>query len=103
MLAKLTRELPRGGYIYEPKWDGFRCLVFRDGDEVELWSRQTRPLARYFPELVSGFRSLASKRLVLDGEIMLLGPKGFDFATLMGRLHPATSRVERLSREQPAS
>src|SRR3954463_3889352 len=83
MLAKLTRELPRDGYLYEPKWDGFRCLVFRDGDEVELWSRQTRPLGRYFPEVVAGLRELSADQVVLDGEIMLLGSHGFDFATLM--------------------
>src|SRR3954463_5925221 len=81
MLAKLTRELPRDGFLYEPKWDGFRCLVFRDGDEAELWSRQQRPLGRYFPELVEAVRSLSAQRLVLDGEIMLLGRSGFDFAT----------------------
>src|SRR3954468_1429070 len=103
MLAKLTRDLPRDGYLYEPKWDGFRCLVFRDGDEIELWSRQERPLGRYFPELVEGFRSLRPDRFVLDGEIMLLGRSGFDFATLMTRLHPSASRVTRLSAENPAS
>src|SRR5206468_12151731 len=98
MLARLARELPVGDYLYEPKWDGFRCLVFRDGDAVELWSRQTRPLGRYFPEIVEGLRTLEHDRLVLDGEIMLLGREGFDFATLMGRLHPSSTRVERLSR-----
>src|SRR4051812_28098612 len=102
MLAKLTRELPRDGFIYEPKWDGFRCLVFRDGDDVELWSRQLRPLGRYFPEVVAGLRSIRSKRVVLDGELMLVGSSGFDFSTLMTRLHPSASRVERLGRETPA-
>jgi ATP-dependent DNA ligase len=99
----LTREIPEGDYVYEPKWDGFRCLAFRDGDEVDLRSRHERPLARYFPELVEAMRGLREDRVVLDGEVMLLGGGGFDFATLMSRLHPAASRVERLSRETPAS
>jgi ATP-dependent DNA ligase len=103
MLAKLTRELPDGGYLYEPKWDGFRCLAFRDGDEVDLRSRHDRPLARYFPELVEGLRCLDADRIVLDGEIVLAQPHGFDFGALMGRLHPAASRVARLRAEMPAS
>jgi ATP-dependent DNA ligase len=102
MLARLTRELPRGDYLYEPKWDGFRCLVFRDGGSVDLRSRHDRPLARYFPEIVDGIRALEPDRIVLDGELVLVGPEGFDFAALMSRLHPAASRAERLSREQPA-
>src|SRR3954452_22416532 len=102
MLARLTRELPRGDYLYEPKWDGFRCLVFRDGESVDLRSRHDRPLARYFPEIVDGIRALEPDRIVLDGELVLVGPEGFDFAALMSRLHPAASRAERLSREQPA-
>ena len=103
MLARLTRTLPRDGFLYEPKWDGFRCLAFRWGDEVDLRSRHDSPFARYFPELVEGFRSLPADRIVLDGEIILVGPKGFDFEALMTRLHPAASRVERLRRERPAS
>ena len=103
MLSRLTRELPDGDYVYEPKWDGFRCLAFRDGDEVDLRSRHERPLARYFPEIVEALRTLPERRVVLDGEVMLLGGAGFDFAALMARLHPAASRVERLSRETPAS
>ena len=103
MLARLTRTLPRDGFLYEPKWDGFRCLAFRCGDEVDLRSRHDSPFARYFPELVEGFRSLPADRIVLDGEIILVGPKGFDFEALMTRLHPAASRVERLRRERPAS
>jgi ATP-dependent DNA ligase len=102
MLARLTRDLPRGEFAYEPKWDGFRCLAFRARNEVELRSRHDRPFARYFPEVVAGLRALDAERVVLDGEIFLAGPAGFDFATLMGRLHPAASRVERLSREAPA-
>ncbi|HEY3523155.1 MAG TPA: hypothetical protein VGK63_05595, partial [Candidatus Limnocylindrales bacterium] len=103
MLARLTRELPEGDYLYEPKWDGFRCLAFRDCDEVDLRSRHDRPLARYFPEVVDAVRRVPSSRIVLDGELILVRPTGFDFAALMSRLHPAQSRVERLRREQPAT
>ncbi len=103
MLARLTRELPEGDVLYEPKWDGFRCLAFRDGDEVELRSRHDRPLARYFPEVVDAVRAIRERRFVLDGELILVRPTGFDFAALMSRLHPAASRVERLRREQPAT
>src|SRR5829696_5918260 len=106
MLARLTRELPLGPYSYEPKWDGFRCLAFRVGAEVDLRSRHDRPLARYFPELVAGFLALPEPDLALDGEIVPLPAPtggGFDFASLMARLHPAASRVERLAREQPAA
>jgi ATP-dependent DNA ligase len=105
MLARLARELPRDGFVYEPKWDGFRCLAFVVDDTVDLRSRHDRPLARYFPELVDAFRGLTESRFVLDGEIILLDPdrRGLDFAALMGRLHPAASRVARLSRELPAA
>jgi ATP-dependent DNA ligase len=103
MLARLVRELPGGDYVYEPKWDGFRCLAFRDGDEVDLRSRHDRPLARYFPELVEGMRSVEAERFVVDGEIVLAIEDGFDFAALMARLHPAASRVALLSRERPAA
>lgn len=103
MLARLTRELPvEDGFIYEPKWDGFRCIAFRDGDSVDLRSRNQRPLARYFPELVEALIKLPARRIVLDGEIVIFGENGFDFAALMSRLHPAASRVERLRRETPA-
>jgi ATP-dependent DNA ligase len=98
MLARLERELPRDGYVYEPKWDGFRCLAFRDGEDVDLRSRNQRPLARYFPELVAALRALPAARFVLDGEIV-----AGDFEALLRRLHPAASRVERLSVETPAS
>jgi ATP-dependent DNA ligase len=103
MLARLARELPADGYLYEPKWDGFRCLVFRSGDHVDLRSRNDRPLARYFPEIVEGLRALTESRFVLDGEIVVTSPRGFDFATLLSRLHPARSRVERLRIEAPAT
>jgi ATP-dependent DNA ligase len=99
MLARLARELPRDGYLYEPKWDGFRCLVFREARDVELRSRNQRPLARYFPELVEALLELPVDRFVLDGEILVAG----DFEALLRRLHPAASRVERLRVETPAS
>ena len=102
MLARLAREIPEGAFAYEPKWDGFRCLAFRDGDRVDLRSRHDRPLARYFPEVVEALVALPEDRFVIDGEIVLFRPEGFDFAALMGRLHPAASRVQRLAAEAPA-
>ncbi len=102
MLARLARELPRGDYLYEPKWDGFRALAFRDGDDVDIRSRNDRRLARYFPELVDALHGLADRRFVLDGEIVVVRPDEFDFAAVMARLHPAASRVARLRRETPA-
>ncbi len=102
MLARLARELPRDGYLYEPKWDGFRCLVFRERDEVDLRSRHGRELARYFPELVEVLAALP-RDFVLDGEILAAGPAGFDFPALLARIHPARSRVDRLRRETPAT
>ena len=103
MLGRLVRELPRGDFLYEPKWDGFRCLAFRCGDEVDLRSRHDRPLARYFPELVEALRAIEADRFVLDGEIMVETGAGYDFAALMTRLHPAASRVESLSAATPAT
>jgi ATP-dependent DNA ligase len=103
MLGRLARELPSGEFLYEPKWDGFRCLAFRCGGAVDLRSRHDRPLSRYFPELVEGLQALPAARVVLDGEIVVAGPGGFDFASLLVRVHPAASRVERLRRETPAS
>jgi ATP-dependent DNA ligase len=102
MLARLAHDLPGDGYLYEPKWDGFRCLVFRSGDELDLRSRNRRPLARYFPELVEALSALPARELVLDGEIVVTREARFDFAALLARLHPAASRVERLRRETPA-
>ncbi|MGZ4147694.1 MAG: ATP-dependent DNA ligase, partial [Actinomycetota bacterium] len=105
MLARLARELPDAGdrrFVYEPKWDGFRCLAFRDGDEVDLRSRHDRPFSRYFPELVEAIRELGTDRFVLDGEIVLVREGRFDFEALMSRLHPAASRVQRLASEMPA-
>src|SRR5918997_1646458 len=105
MLARLERELPTDGFLYEPKWDGFRCLAFRDGDDVDLRSRHDRPLARYFPEVVDGLRALSPGSIALDGELILArGPdRPFDFAALMSRLHPAPTRVARLAAETPAA
>ena len=99
MLARLERELPRDGSLYEPKWDGFRCLAFRDGDDIDLRSRNGRPLARYFPELVSALRGLHTHCFVVDGEIVVAD----GFEALLRRLHPAAARAERLSVETPAS
>ncbi len=104
MLAKLARELPRADdLVYEPKWDGFRCIVFRDGDEVELGSRNERPLTRYFPELIEPLRQGLPARAVVDGEIVIAGKKGLDFDALLQRIHPAASRVEMLAATTPAS
>ena len=89
MLAKLTRELPEAdGLFYEPKWDGFRCIVFRDGDDVVLGSRNEKPLTRYFPELVESLLANVPDRCVLDGEIVIAGPSGLDFDALSQRIHP---------------
>ncbi|HLL23171.1 MAG TPA: ATP-dependent DNA ligase [Kofleriaceae bacterium] len=102
MLAALQRELPIGAYAYEPKWDGVRCLAFVEGADVDLRSRNGRPLARYFPEVVAAARALG-RDCVLDGEIVIVGENGFDFAALLNRTHPAASRVARLSDETPAT
>jgi ATP-dependent DNA ligase len=99
MLGRLTRELPLGDFVYEPKWDGFRCVAFRGHGEVELRSRHDRPLGRYFPELVAALAALDQDDFVLDGEIL---DEGHDFAALMARLHPAASRVRMLSEHSPA-
>ena len=104
MLAKLTHELPEGdGLFYEPKWDGFRCIVFRDGDDVVLGSRNEKPLTRYFPELVESLRANVPDRCVIDGEIVIVGSGGLDFDMLSQRIHPAESRIELLARTTPAS
>jgi ATP-dependent DNA ligase len=106
MLAKLTRELPPDGFdvLYEPKWDGFRCIVFRDGDDLDLQSRNQRPLLRYFPELRAPFLAQLPERVVLDGELVIVNPdRGVDFDALQLRQHPADSRVQKLAKEIPAS
>src|SRR5687768_2368516 len=105
MLAKLAEELPPDGgtFLFEPKWDGFRAIVFRGGGEVFIQSRDLRPLDRYFPELHDLFLSRLPDGCVVDGEIVIVTPKGLDFDALQMRLHPAASRVEKLSRESPAA
>jgi len=104
MLAKLAREMPAPeGMLYEPKWDGFRCIVFRDGDEVELGSRNEKPLTRYFPELPPALRANLPERCVLDGEIVIAGAHGLDFEALLQRIHPAASRIKMLAETSPAS
>jgi ATP-dependent DNA ligase len=104
MLSRLVRELPPAGeVIYEPKWDGFRTIVFRDGEEVELGSRNERPMTRYFPELLGPLRASLPERCVVDGEIVIAGPRGLDFDALLNRIHPAASRVRKLAEETPAS
>src|ERR1700687_6176336 len=104
MLAKRVDDLPVAGtWIFEPKWDGFRALVFRDRDEIEIQSRDEKPLNRYFPELVDTFRTQLPARCVLDGEIVIAKDSGLDFEALQLRLHPAASRVKLLSQQIPAS
>jgi ATP-dependent DNA ligase len=103
MLAKIADELPRGeGFLYEPKWDGFRAIVFKSGPEVFIQSRDLRPLDRYFPELHETFAAHLPDRSVVDGEIVIATPTGLDFEALQLRLHPAASRVAKLARETPA-
>ena len=103
MLAKLADQLPSGDYLYEPKWDGFRALVFRGGDELYLQSRDSRPLDRYFPELHDELLRQLPDGCVVDGEIVIATKKGLDFDALQLRLHPAASRVAKLAKETPAS
>jgi ATP-dependent DNA ligase len=104
MLAKAASALPTAeGLLYEPKWDGFRCIVFRDGDEVELGSRNERPLTRYFPEMVRAVRELLPERCVVDGEILIPRGDRLDFEALLQRIHPAQSRVDLLAEQTPAS
>jgi len=104
MLAKLARDLPTAaGVLYEPKWDGFRTIVFRDGDEVELGSRNERPLTRYFPEIIEPLKTYLPTRCVVDGEIVIAGEQGLDFDAMLQRIHPADSRVRMLAEKTPAS
>jgi ATP-dependent DNA ligase len=107
MLAKSVKQMPMpadvpDGLLYEPKWDGFRCIVFRDGDEVELGSRNERPLTRYFPDVVDAVRQALPERCVVDGEIVIAQGGRLDFESLQLRLHPAESRVRKLAAETPA-
>ena len=103
MLAKSVPDVPEGDYLYEPKWDGFRCIVFRDGNEVELGSRNEKPLTRYFPEVVAAVRAQLPPRCVVDGEIVIAGEVGLDFEALLQRIHPADSRVRMLAETTPAA
>jgi ATP-dependent DNA ligase len=110
MLAKavswdeLLAKYPGGDHvIHEPKWDGFRAIIFRDGDEIEIGSRNERPMTRYFPELVAAFKSELPPRCVIDGEIVIASTGGLDFEALQQRIHPAASRVNLLAQQTPAS
>ncbi len=105
MLAKAVKALPHqdGTLLYEPKWDGFRCIVFRDGDTVYLGSRNERPFTRYFPEIVEAVRAELPERCVVDGEIVLRNGPALDFDALQQRIHPAASRVRLLAEQTPAS
>jgi ATP-dependent DNA ligase len=104
MLSSAADALPAGeGWQFEPKWDGFRTLVFRDGDQILLQSRDERPMNRYFPELVAPLATALPERCVVDGEIVIVGADGLDFEALLLRIHPAASRVKLLSTQAPAS
>ena len=103
MLAKIADEVPAGEFLYEPKWDGFRAIVFRGGGEVYIQSRDLRPLDRYFPELHDTLRDRLPDGCVVDGEIVIATPHGLDFDALQLRLHPAASRAAKLAKETPAS
>jgi ATP-dependent DNA ligase len=104
MLSKLAKSVPTGpGWIYEPKWDGFRCICFRSGDALFLQSRDQKPLDRYFIELTAPLKAALPERCVVDGEIVIATPRGLDFDALQQRLHPAASRVKKLSEATPAS
>src|SRR3954468_16848694 len=106
MLAKSVKGIPdpakHGGLVFEPKWDGFRCIVFRDGDEVELASRNTKPLTRYFPDVVEAVKRQLPQRVVLDGELFVAIGNKLEFEVLQERIHPASSRVDMLSEKTPA-
>src|SRR5580698_616699 len=105
MLAKSVKDIPDGALSYEPKWDGFRSVIFRDGDEVEIGSRNERPMTRYFPELVEAVLASLPERSVIDGEIVVPDADGrrLNFEALLQRIHPADSRVRLLAKQTPAS
>jgi ATP-dependent DNA ligase len=104
MLSNSTPKLPEGdGWQFEPKWDGFRTIVFRDGDEITLQSRDEKPMNRYFPEVVEALMERLPERCVLDGEVVIVGENGLDFEALLLRIHPAASRVKMLAEQSPAS
>jgi ATP-dependent DNA ligase len=103
MLAKLAEAIPVGPFLYEPKWDGFRAIVFRGGSEVFIQSRDLRPLDRYFPELHDALIERLPDGSVIDGEIVIATPRGLAFEALQLRLHPAASRAAKLAKATPAS
>ena len=104
MEAETAKAIPRGAeWQYEPKWDGFRCLAFRDGSEIRLKSKSGQDLGRYFPEMVEALGSLKAKRFVLDGELIIADRKRLDFDALLQRIHPAETRIRKLSAETPAT
>ena len=103
MLAKAVPQIPAGALSYEPKWDGFRSIIFRDGDEVEIGSRNERPMTRYFPEMVEAIKANLPERCVLDGELIVVVGDRLEFEVLQQRIHPAASRVKMLSEQTPAS
>src|SRR6476661_5987611 len=104
MLSRAADALPGGeGWQFEPKWDGFRTLVFRDGDEILLQSRDEKPMNRYFPELLAPLARELPERCVVDGEVVIVGAGGLDFEALLLRIHPAASRVKLLAEQSPAS
>jgi ATP-dependent DNA ligase len=102
MLAKAVPEVPVGEFLYEPKWDGFRSIIFRDGDEVEIGSRNEKPMTRYFPDVVVAIRAATPDKCVIDGEIVVPQDGRLEFETLQQRIHPAESRVRKLAAETPA-
>jgi ATP-dependent DNA ligase len=103
MLARRVDALPEGDFVFEPKWDGFRAIVFRDGDDVRIESRDAKPLLRYYPELLAPLKAGLPERCVLDAEIVIVTPHGLDFDRLQMRLHPAASRINLLAKQIPAS
>ena len=104
MEARLVEEIPTGGgWQYEPKWDGFRCVAFRDGEQIFLQSKAGQPLARYFPDIVGVLATLSERQLVLDGELVVPVSGALSFDELQLRLHPAASRVQKLAKAHPAT
>src|SRR5262245_30689074 len=99
MLARAVPHIPEGALSFEPKWDGFRSIIFRDGDQVEIGSRNEKPMTRYFPEIVEAVKATLPERCVVDGEIVVVLGKRLEFEVLQQRIHPASSRVNRLARE----
>ena len=103
MEARSQPRLPMGeGWWYEPKWDGFRCLAFRSGDEVRLQAKSGKPLGRYFPEVIGALKAIPAERFVIDGELLVAANGAFAFEAIQMRLHPAESRIRKLAQETPA-